>query len=214
MMRPHDAEYASHVRSQNRTSTGSLDPVAYRGAVDLVLRVLDRLATVAPERKQMDQCAGHLASALDALRGIDDLPEDVAAPAHALGNPRFQPAERGLTPVFAVEIEDEAQISGHVRFSPRFGGTAAVHGGAISLFFDDALGMIANRDVRGGVARTAFLRVDYRSLARLDTDLSCRTWIAGIEGRKRFIRGEIRDAETMIAEAEGLWISPRPGATS
>lgn len=196
--------------NDGRGSGSEPDPAAFRSAVDLALRVLDRMAIVTPERDAMDRCAGHLARALDALQGIAELPENVTAPAHAPDNPRFQPAERGLTPMFTLEVEDEEQISGHVRFSPRFGGTAAVHGGAISLFFDDVLGMIANRDVGDGVARTAFLRVDYRGLAPLDTDLTCRTWISGIEGRKRFIRGEIRNANTLVAEAEGLWVSPRP----
>ncbi|SNQ52061.1 conserved hypothetical protein [Frankia canadensis] len=188
------------------------DRAAYRRVVDRAARILDQLAVLAPDADTMRRCEAALAGVEVALRVLPTLPEDVTAPAHAPGNPRFQPAERGLVPAYAVAESDGGRLSGQVRFSPRFGGTAAVHGGALSLFFDDALGRVANAAVTGGVARTAFLRVDYRSPAPLEVALSCRVWIERVEGRKGFVRGEMRHGETLTAEAAGLWIAARPYA--
>jgi acyl-coenzyme A thioesterase PaaI-like protein len=188
------------------------DRAAYRSVVDRAARILDQLAVIAPDADTMSRCDAALSGVEDAPRALPALPEDVAAPAHAPGNPRFSPAERGLVPAFTVDVEDGGQFAGHVRFGPRFGGTAAVHGGALSLFFDDALGMVANGSVTGGVARTAFLRVDYRSPAPLEAELSCRVWIERVEGRKGFVRGDLRHGGTLVAEADGLWVAPRPHA--
>lgn len=187
---------------------------AYRHAVAQALQLLDHLAVVEPHADAMERCASNLEEAVRAVRTLPVLPEDATIAPNHPRNPRFEPAERGLTPSLWVDAEDETQMVGRVCFSPRFGGAAAVHGGAISLFFDDVLGMTAHKQVKDAVARTAYLKVDYRSLAPLVKELSCRVWIERIEGRKLFVRGEIRDASRLIAEAEGLWVVPRVSPAS
>lgn len=193
------------------TSSAPANPhqSAYHEVVSSAVQLLDRLAVVRPDHARMERCRLHLMAASRALEGLDELPENIYAPAHAPENPRFQPAERGLTPSFDIKVQDDQQILGTVMFSPRFSGTASVHGGALALFFDDALGRIANRSVTGGVARTAYLRTDFRRLAPLEVALDCRTWIDRAEARKKFVRGQLLHRGDLIAEAEGLWITPR-----
>lgn len=86
----------------------------------------------------------------------------------------------------------------------------AAHGGVVAFIFDDALGRLA-----GGVsrppARTAYLKTDFRRITPVDQELQVHGVIERIEGRKRFVRGEIRASGELCAEAQGLFVELRPG---
>jgi len=182
---------------------------AGEGLVAELNRVLDALAVTRPDADLLEdgkQVVSRLAKELEALPVI---PENPAFPAHSPDNPRFQPDERGLVPVVHIDHESDRKLSGRVSFSPRFAGTAAVHGGAIGLFFDDFLGRLANHSSVGHVARTAYLRIDYRRLTPVATELRCDAWIERVDGRKRIVCGAVRAGGDVVAEAEGLWIEPR-----
>jgi len=183
--------------------------VTYTAVTAALSRVLDLLAERDPGAEALAGSLQHLAQVERLIGPEPVVPEAEWLPAHAESNPRFQPGERGLTPDLTILADEGTSLTGRVCFSPRFAGTAAVHGGAIGLFFDDFLGKVANRNVQGGVARTAYLKVDFRALTPLATDLDCRSWVEHTEGRKRFIRGTISDGGILLAEAEGLWVLPR-----
>ena len=123
-----------------------------------------------------------------------------------------------LLPPFVVDEDPPGAdattgtLRGRVTFS-RFhlGGGAAVHGGVQPLLFDDVLGRVANQS-KPFVARTAYLKVDYRRVTLLDVELFWVAQLERIEGRKRFTTGRLTDADdTVLVEAQALFVELLPG---
>ncbi|KJE21729.1 hypothetical protein FF36_03933 [Frankia torreyi] len=186
---------------------------SYTGLAAEIIRLLDALSMAQPDPVVLDDGRRVVRDLATRVEALPIIPEDPRVPAHSPENPRFQPAERGLVPPVSIDLEDGKQLVGRVRFSPHFAGTAAVHGGSLGLLFDDLLGRLANSGLVGRVARTAYLHIDYRRLVPVATELSCRAWIAAVDGRKRTVRGVLSYAGEVVTEAEGLWIEPRPDNT-
>lgn len=90
------------------------------------------------------------------------------------------------------------------------GGNHAVHGGVLPLLFDHVFGMVVHAAGRP-ISRTGYLHVDYRKITPIDTPLVVRGHVAATEGRKAFVRGELVDGDTMLAEADGLMVRLLPG---
>jgi acyl-coenzyme A thioesterase PaaI-like protein len=164
---------------------------------------LDELAAAAPDARTIDLVGGDLrgwASQLAPMR------VDVADQVYA---ERFDLPHRGqaLTPEFVVTSAGQDRFEGIAHFG-RFhlGGGGAAHGGAISLLFDEVLGLLANSGDRRP-ARTASLRTDYRSITPIGVDLGFDAWITGEQGRKRTLAARLMHAGTVCAEAEALFIT-------
>lgn len=117
-----------------------------------------------------------------------------------------------LLPPFVVEEETATQMRGRVTFTRFYlGGNGAAHGGAQPLLFDDLLGKVANHH-HEGVARTAFLTVNYRRIARVGEQLRFEASIDKIDGRKRWGSARLFDAAgELVADAEALFIRLLPG---
>lgn len=114
-----------------------------------------------------------------------------------------------LAPVFNVVHDSPAETSGTVTFGRYYlGGGGAVHGGAISLLFDGALGSFSNAHGRAP-SRTAYLNVAFTALTPVDEPLALRVWVDREEGRKRYLTGELLHGDVMCARAEGLFIALR-----
>src|SRR5882757_8642977 len=62
-----------------------------------------------------------------------------------------------LIPGFVMNDEEDGRSSGRGTFSAAHTGRAAVHGGSITLIFDEVMGRLIERD--GRRARTAYLHV-------------------------------------------------------
>jgi hypothetical protein len=117
---------------------------------------------------------------------------------------------QAMTPPIHVEESDDQHVRGRVTFSRFYlGGNGAVHGGTQPLVFDDVLGRQANSGRTR--ARTAYLHVDYRAIAPVDVELDIVAWVEREEGRKRFVRGSLQHAGSLLAEAEGLFVELRHG---
>jgi acyl-coenzyme A thioesterase PaaI-like protein len=115
-----------------------------------------------------------------------------------------------MVPAIAYEEESGSTLRASVAFGRYFlGGNGAAHGGAVALMFDEVLGRLAN--VGRPVARTAYLRTDFRSITPIDVKLDIRARFVSEEGRKRVVRAELHDGETLCAEAEGLFVALKPG---
>lgn len=118
---------------------------------------------------------------------------------------------QSMTPAFIVDAGDADQVRGRVSFSRFYlGGGGAVHGGAIPLVFDEVLGRLANGGGRSR-SRTAYLHVNYRAITPIDRELTLTARFDREEGRKRYLTAELRDGDTLLADAEGLLVALRPG---
>ena len=107
---------------------------------------------------------------------------------------------------------DDGRIGGVARFR-RFhlGRNGAVHGGCIAQLFDSLLGYTAFRLTRSLYQRTAFLHVDYRKIVPIETELQVDAGVDHVAGRKMFITGRLLHGETVLAEANALFVKLNPG---
>lgn len=121
----------------------------------------------------------------------------------------------GLLNPLAPPIEMQAEgteVTGFVTFGdPYEGPPGCVHGGFIAASFDEILGF--SQGLTGNPGMTAYLKIDYRSPTPLHRRLRFRGDIDRVEGRKIFVKGQLRvDADDRLcAEAEGLFLSMQPG---
>jgi acyl-coenzyme A thioesterase PaaI-like protein len=92
--------------------------------------------------------------------------------------------------------------------APYEGPPGHVHGGMIALAFDEMLGIANIAAEHPGM--TARLIVHYRKPTPLFHELQFRAAVDRIEGRRIMSRAQLWDGETLTAEAEGLFVRPRP----
>lgn len=118
-----------------------------------------------------------------------------------------------LLPQFIIEERNDSMMRGRVTFTRFYlGGNGAVHGGAPPLLFDDLLGQVVNRHHADGVARTAYLKVNYRSIGPIGEQLYFDATVDKIDGRKRWGSARLVNGQgQLVADAEGLFIKLRPG---
>lgn len=120
---------------------------------------------------------------------------------------RFDLPGRGQTmsPPFVVRDADAEHVTGTVRYGRYFlGGNGAVHGGAVTLLFDEVFGRLANS--HRTPSRTAYLKTDYRAVTPVGPELEVHVWLDRIEGRKRFVRGTLKHGTVLCAEADALFV--------
>jgi acyl-coenzyme A thioesterase PaaI-like protein len=94
------------------------------------------------------------------------------------------------------------------------GSLGTTHGGLVSLLLDESMGKtLSSAGIR---APTARLLVNFRRPMRIGEQYEVRAWIDTQQGRKQFVKGEVRsvDDQTLIAEAEALFLQLRPEADS
>lgn len=80
-----------------------------------------------------------------------------------------------------------------------------VHGGWVSLAFDEALGI--TNVASGHPGMTARLTIRYRRPTPLHTPLVIDAAIDKIEGRRVHTSGRMLDGDTVTAEAEGIFVN-------
>src|SRR5271154_4014250 len=92
------------------------------------------------------------------------------------------------------------RVIGHVQFDRhKEGAPGFVHGGAVATVLDDALGTIPM--LLDQAAVTANLTVDFRAPLLLGASVEIAAWPVRQDGRKIYLAGELREAETLVAEA-------------
>ena len=139
-----------------------------------------------------------------------------AEPGERVWANRFDLTARGSALPPALQELRIDPVHGRVRARVSFGTSYAgagdaAHGGAVALLFDEFLGLCANAGRL--VSRTAYLHIDYRAVAPLNVPLTVRARMDRVEGRKRFVTGELRrddEAAQVVAEAEALFVELRP----
>lgn len=176
-------------------------------AVAALRSFLDHFAAAKPDPATLLQLADDLGRWKDRLAD-SAVPEEEQWFAR-----RWDLPDRGQTqtPLIAIHEAHRTGVHATVTFGRYFlGGRGAAHGGAIMLVFDEVLGLLASASGRQW-SRTASLKVDFRAIARIGVELDLRGWFVTEEGRKRYLRGELRDGDTLCAEAEGLFLAILPG---
>lgn len=180
---------------------------AFVRMIDTLRGFLDRLALAHPDDALSTQIADTSAEWTGQLAAAAVPEED-----RICGRLLDQPGRAYLMmPPYEVTYIDREKMEGPVIFGHHFlGRNGAVHGGTIMLLFDDLLGRLihTDSDIR---SRTAYMHVDFRAVTPIDTPLTFRATLKNEEGRKRIVRGEIWNGETLCVEAEGLFIALKPG---
>lgn len=124
--------------------------------------------------------------------------------------PQLPVRGHAMLPEIHVHTRDASRVAGLVTFGRwSMGGGMAVHGGVVSLVFDEVLGMLAAAHARA-ITRTAYLHTDYRALTPVDVELQVEAWIERVEGRKITVRGEVRHGDVVCAEGDALFLRLRP----
>jgi acyl-coenzyme A thioesterase PaaI-like protein len=117
-----------------------------------------------------------------------------------------------LTVPIGSRKTDDGRIEGWARFA-RFhlGRNGAVHGGSLGMLFDTVLGLTAS--VLSGTPRqrTAYLKINYRNIVPIDKELQFDAGIDRVDGRKIFVSGRLTDGDTLLAEADALFVKLKPG---
>lgn len=112
------------------------------------------------------------------------------------------------------ESKEENVVIAHVAFGDHLDGhTEIVHGGILSLMFDDMLGF-GFHALGIPMAFTANLNVDYRAPVPAGTRVRIAAQLDKREGRKLFWRAKMTslDQKILYAEASSLYIIPRSHA--
>jgi acyl-coenzyme A thioesterase PaaI-like protein len=109
-------------------------------------------------------------------------------------------------------IGTDGRIHGWARFA-RFhlGRNGAVHGGVLGMLFDTVLGLTSSVLTGGPYQRTAYLKIDYRHIVPIEKELQFDAGVDRVDGRKIFVSGRLSDGDTLLTEAEALFVRLKPG---
>lgn len=117
---------------------------------------------------------------------------------------------QAMAPAVLVDEWDGKHFVGRFTLGRFYlGGGGAAHGGVVPLVFDEVLGRLANTN--RPLCRTAYLNVNFRSITPIGPELRLQAQFEREEGRKRFLSATIHHGDRLTAEAEGLFITLRPG---
>jgi len=107
---------------------------------------------------------------------------------------------------------DDGRIEGRARFA-RFhlGRNGAVHGGSLGMLFDTVLGLTASVLTGSRRQRTAYLKINYRNIVPIEKELQFDAGLDSEDGRKIFVSGRLRDGDTLLTEADALFVRLKPG---
>lgn len=117
-----------------------------------------------------------------------------------------------LTVPMDAHRTDDGRIEGTARFA-RFhlGRNGAVHGGVLGMLFDSVLGLTASVLTGSPRQRTAYLKIDYRNIVPIEKELQFYSGIDSVDGRKIFVSGRLCDGDTLLTEADALFVRLKPG---
>lgn len=189
---------------------GAKAPVAgseYSNMIDTLREFLDNLSSAKLDDDRAAALDHDLRTWTLALRSLS-----VAENARMFGNVEGAPG-RGqvMFPLFEVVDRDPTSVRARVMFGPYFlGFNGAAHGGAIALLFDEILGLTAQAGTET-IARNANLHINFRRITPIERELEVTAKLVSIDGRKRIVRGEIRDGSAICADAEALFVELRLG---
>lgn len=171
--------------------------VATAAPTEAIIEAADELARVALMFDENRHGTIYEGFAEAANAGADPSASFEHSPFIGLANP--------LAPPIRLQ-EIDGRVHGKVTFGSAYEGPpGCVHGGYVSGAFDEVLG--ATQSLSGAPGMTGTLTTRYRSPTPLHAELHFIGWLTAVEGRKIFTSGELWAADTLCAEAEGIFIS-------
>jgi acyl-coenzyme A thioesterase PaaI-like protein len=116
-----------------------------------------------------------------------------------------------MVPTSSRKTED-GRMQGSARFA-RFhlGRNGAVHGGSLGMLFDTVLGMTASVLTGNPRQRTAYLKINYRNIVPIEKELQFDAGVDRVDGRKVFVSGRLTDGDTLLSDADALFVRLKPG---
>lgn len=85
-----------------------------------------------------------------------------------------------------------------------------VHGGVVAAVWDQVLAFACM--IRGIPGHTASLTTHYRAITPLHRELRFEAWVDRTDGRRVYAQGRCHAGDTLVSEAEGVFIQFRNGA--
>jgi acyl-coenzyme A thioesterase PaaI-like protein len=178
-------------------------------------RFVEAVRTLQDRARAVDAPDEVISEAADLIEAVSKLlaPYDADEWASPSGR-RMDLPNRGN--ILQIPMDVHKTHDGRVRGVAQFrryhlGRNGAVHGGAVGQLFDSVLGYAAFRLTRSLHQRTAFLHIDYRKIVPIEKELQVDAGIDRTDGRKIFVAGRLLDGETVLAEAEALFVKLNPG---
>jgi len=162
---------------------------------------------------QVDGLAADVAALTARITSLPQLP---GGPAEAGGDDARLLERSGITgasnPLSAplhIWLEGD-RVLGWAEYAHQYEGPpGCVHGGFVAAAFDDLLGAAQTLSGIAGFTGTLTIRMIRPTplLRRIDYEGG----VARVEGRKIFVWGKARHGTELVAEAEGVFVSPRGG---
>ena len=161
--------------------------------------------------------AGQLAMRLRAeFRDLHEIPSvDDPATGERWYSPVYGPGNPVAPPLMAEHTPDGRATGRVVLGQAHEGPPGLVHGGVVAALFDHMLARAVRAGGRGGL--TAELTVTYRRPVRLGVPLLLTAKMVDADGRRTTARSRLiaeDDPGTTLAEAEGMFVAPRPDVTA
>lgn len=113
-----------------------------------------------------------------------------------------------IAPPLSFEKVGDRIVGGGTLGAVWGGPPGLVHGGSIALVFDELFTQTVVMNELG--AMTGTLTVRYRRGTPIREPLELEGWVDRADGRKVFVRGEMRHRGVMTAEADGVFIRIGP----
>lgn len=199
-----DAIEMSQVRRRPFTETPQT--AAYRQMIEAVAQFQDALVQANPTEDQVAEMTATV-TAMRQMLAEQAVPEDQ----RLYGRGEIGGNNQLLVPRLTFESVDDHQLQAHTVAGHFFNGiNDAMHGGVVSVVFDTVMGRLA-MGTEHRVCRTAYLNTQFRNVTPIGERLDIRATVDVVEGRKRFISGQLWHGDTLCAEAESLFIEVKPG---
>jgi acyl-coenzyme A thioesterase PaaI-like protein len=116
-----------------------------------------------------------------------------------------------LAPPITIGRTGDRTAAATVTFGSAYEGPpGSVHGGFVAAAFDEVLGYA--QSLSGAPGMTGTLKVKYLKPTPLHQELLFEAEFLRIEGRKIFTEATVKAGDLVTAEAQGLFISARPGS--
>jgi acyl-coenzyme A thioesterase PaaI-like protein len=178
-------------------------------------RFIDAVRELQDHARAVDAPDGVITEAADLLDKVSALltPFD-ADEWHSPSGRRMDLPVRGniLTIPMSAHKTEDGRMQGWARFG-RFhlGRNGAAHGGSLGMLFDSVLGLTAAVLTGSRRQRTAYLKINYRNIVPIEKELQFDAGIDQVDGRKIFVSGRLTDGDTLLSEADALFVKLKPG---